>query len=454
MPALFLLLLLPFVFCASVPAPGPDGKYTLSADGITAKFITYSAAISNLIVSDRNGVKRDIILGYDNTSFYPVDPNHPDYGAVPGRYANRIANHTYVLDGVRYYTDDNDGNGTLHSGTNGWSHRFWNVSAVSNNSITFTMRDENNSSMGMPGLVLGSVTHTLTAGAWNIKLSGTAVTHDTPLMLTTHPYWNLDAFANPSTDLVLNHTLSLPFGKRMIGIDPFTESDGSLPDVPEGSVNDFWSKSKQLGASSGDPAWIGNCGSSFPCNGYNNMWIVDRNASDSSKPIATLSSDWSGIKWDLYTDQAGVVVYSCYWMSGANQLKAAQGGPASNGYVQSNGCVAVEPQDWIDGINHPEWGRLSFEKWNEDVCVRCSKSAAARKKELFQHTHLYNESRRLLVNNHDTSERTRSEAMTLDDIYAEALTEPSFKAIEPQLRNSTTDISSYDPSLTATPSVT
>jgi aldose 1-epimerase len=372
----FLLLALPLVSAVAVPAPGPDGKYTLTADGITAKFIAYSAAITNLIVSDRNGVKRDIILGYDNASYYPVDPNHPDYGAVPGRYTNRIANHTYVLDGQRYYTEANDGNGTLHSGLNGWSRRFWNVAAVTKNSITFTLRDESYASTGMPGLVLGSVTYTITAKTWSTKLTGVAVTHRTPLMLTTHPYWNLDAFANPSTDLILNHTLSLPYGTRMIGIDTTTQSDGSLPKVPAGSVNDFWSKPKQLGASSGDPAWVGNCGSAYGCSGYNNQWIVDRPAYASSKPVASLSSAWSGIKWDLYTDQAGVVIYSCYWMGGeschtfplltgltwlllgSNQIKASQGGPASNGFVQRNGCVAVEPQDWIDGINHPEWGRL------------------------------------------------------------------------------------------------
>lgn len=58
-----------------VPPPGPDGKYTLTAPGITAKFIPYAACITNLIVPDRNGTLRDVILGYDNASFYPVDPN-------------------------------------------------------------------------------------------------------------------------------------------------------------------------------------------------------------------------------------------------------------------------------------------------------------------------------------------------------------------------------------------
>ena len=95
--ALFTLLVLPLSVLSAWAPPGPDGKYTLTAPGITAKFIPYAASITNLVVPDRNGTLRDVILGYDNATFYPVDPNHPDYGAVPGRYPNRIANHTYAI---------------------------------------------------------------------------------------------------------------------------------------------------------------------------------------------------------------------------------------------------------------------------------------------------------------------------------------------------------------------
>lgn len=113
-------VLLPLA-CAALPEPDANGKYTIQAEGIKAQFIPYSAAITNLFVSDRSNVTRDIVLGYDTAAEYENDPNHPDYGAIPGRYVNRIANHTYKMDGVRYYTEANDGNGTLHSGLNGWS---------------------------------------------------------------------------------------------------------------------------------------------------------------------------------------------------------------------------------------------------------------------------------------------------------------------------------------------
>jgi aldose 1-epimerase len=75
------------------PLPvGPDGKYTLVADGIRAQFIPYGASITNLFVNDSRGVERDIVLGYDNARDYELDRKHYHLGGVPGRYANRIKN--------------------------------------------------------------------------------------------------------------------------------------------------------------------------------------------------------------------------------------------------------------------------------------------------------------------------------------------------------------------------
>lgn len=77
---------------AAVPPPGPDGKYVLESEGIRATFIPYGASISNLFINDTNGVERDIVLGFDNATYYSVDESHPHLGGVPGRYANRIKN--------------------------------------------------------------------------------------------------------------------------------------------------------------------------------------------------------------------------------------------------------------------------------------------------------------------------------------------------------------------------
>ncbi|KAL7266446.1 hypothetical protein RUND412_011004 [Rhizina undulata] len=354
-----LLSVLGFV-AAAVPPPDANGKYTLTAPGIRAQFIPYAAGISNLWVQDKNGIERDIVLGYDNASYYPIDPNHPMYGAVPGRYANRIGNATFTLDGVVYHTPMNDGNNTLHSGPNGWGYRQFNVSAVSDSSITFSIYDPNNST-GMPGSVYANITYTLTENAWNIKMDATSPEHRTPIMLTQHTYWNLDGFANPDTDLIWNHTYSTPYSQRLLEPDPNMVPTGVITNISQGSINDFWSSPKQLGTNLLDADWVGNCGTGSACEGYNNCWIVDKSASD-PKPIASLSSEWSGIKFDIYSSQAGMQLYTCYWMNGEILIKSTQGGEgaATDGTVKSGGCIALEVQDWVDGINHPEWGRNQF----------------------------------------------------------------------------------------------
>lgn len=98
------------------------------------------------------------------------DPGHPVYNAIPGRYANRIGKATYTIDGKVFKTQDNDGGNTLHSGTNNWSFRTWNVAAVSADSITFSITDASNSSLGMIGTVHANVTYSVAGGKWNIKM--------------------------------------------------------------------------------------------------------------------------------------------------------------------------------------------------------------------------------------------------------------------------------------------
>lgn len=87
---------------------------------------------------------------------------------------NRIGNGHYTLDNKTYITEQNDGNNTLHSGTNNWSYRFWNVSTVTDDSITFSFTDPAYSEKGMPGLVDANVTYSVAKSTWSIKMEATA----------------------------------------------------------------------------------------------------------------------------------------------------------------------------------------------------------------------------------------------------------------------------------------
>ncbi|PVH98677.1 aldose 1-epimerase [Periconia macrospinosa] len=337
------------------PKPDADGKYTLTAPGIKAQFIPYAATLTNLFVKDKDGVERDIVLGYDNTSYYPVDPGHPVYNAIPGRYVNRIGKGTYTIDGVTYHTELNDGPNTLHSGTNNWSFRFWNVTDATNDSITFSIYDKANSSQGMPGDIEASVTYKVSKNTWKITIDAKSLTAKSPLMLTQHTYFQLDAFANPKNRTIWNHTLYAPTAKRALVADQNALPTGLIANISKNAIDDFWSGPHELGHASGNAEFESHCGNG--CHGYNGALAFDdkRNKKDVA---LTLSSKWSGIKADLRTNQDAVVLYTCNWNDGKTEFKNTQGVKGQDKFIPRDGCIAIEAQDYVDGINHPEWGRL------------------------------------------------------------------------------------------------
>lgn len=393
--------------------PDENGKYWIYGEGISAAFVPYGASISDLLINDRYGIPRDIVLGFDNATYYTIDEQHPHLGSVPGRYANRIKNSTFEIDGEVYHilpnenpTEDHpDGLNTLHGGPDGWDWRNFTVVAHTENSITFSIVDPDGKE-GFPGEVIAYITYTLGNMTWDAKMVAIATTKKTPIMLSSHTYWNLDGFANNETNTVLNHTLHLPYSGQRVAVDNILIPTGEIVANAKGSVNDFWSAPKQLGHSFSDPEIHGNCG--FNCTGYgthpsppnplpfisalsapfsaqvchtpcekwetntakqntDNCWLINRpEPYDWRAPggfVASLSSAWSGIRLDVYTDQEAFQVYSCNGQDGTMALKASQGLSGDHApfprTVPQYGCVVLEVQDWIDAVNHPEWGRQS-----------------------------------------------------------------------------------------------
>lgn len=255
------------------PKPDKDGKYWIYGDGISAAFIAYGASVSNFMVKDQYGVERDIVAGFDNATYYGIDKQHPHFGGVPGRYANRIKNSTFEIDGKKYHvkpnenpTKDNpDGVDTLHGGPDGWDWRNFTVVAHSNHSITFSLVDPDGKE-GFPGEVVSVITYSLNGRDWDLKMIAEATTKKTPIMLSSHTYWNLDGFANNQTNTVFNHSLHMPYAGFRVGVDNILIPTGEFLPNKKGEVNDFWSKPKQIGASFGDDDIVNNCG--FNCTGY------------------------------------------------------------------------------------------------------------------------------------------------------------------------------------------
>ena len=296
--------------------PVQNGKYCLTSTGIRAEFIPYGASLSNLFIQDKNGEERDIVLGFDNATAYKESGWHPHLNGVPGRYANRIKNGTFTIEGQTYHTDLNEkGLDTLHGGSNGWDYRDWTVESYTASSITFSLRDTDGE-MDFPGDVAAYVTYTLTPYQWHISMTALSLTKKTPIMLSSHTYWNLDGFQNPDTPLALNHTLHMPYATRRIAIDNIEIPTGRILENKRGQAFDFWSKPKQLGRGINKPVVNGACG--FNCTGYDNAFILEDDGPPDweSLPVATLASKWSGIQVDVFSDQAAYQIYTCNNMNG------------------------------------------------------------------------------------------------------------------------------------------
>ncbi|KAF7556496.1 hypothetical protein G7046_g6283 [Stylonectria norvegica] len=350
--------------------PDKDGKYWIHGDGLDASFIPYGASISNLLIHDQYGIRRDLVGGFDNATYYGVDKAHPHFGGVPGRYANRIRNSSFELDGETYHIAPNEnpthdapkGADTLHGGPDGWDYRNFTVVAHTNASITFSLVDPDGKE-GFPGEVVSYITYSLSGMDWHIRMVAVATTKKTPIMLSSHTYWNLDGFANNETSTVFNHTLHMPYGGQRVGVDNILIPTGDILSNAKGSVNDFWSEPKQIGAAFGNPELENNCG--FNCTGYDTCYTVNRQQLDpydwrTEGPVARLASPWSGIHLDVFTDQDAFQMYSCNGQNGSMPLKTTQGLFDNEDFprvIAQYGCVVLEVQDYIDAINHPEWMR-------------------------------------------------------------------------------------------------
>ncbi|QRV91726.1 galactose mutarotase-like protein [Ceratobasidium sp. AG-Ba] len=339
-------------------APGqisdPFQQYTITApDGsITAKLIGSGASLTELWVKDKYGKPRDVILGYDNRTLWQTDPMHPVFNSIVGRYANRIKNgtfsipisknpnpnspNTYVL-----YKNDHDGLATIHGGKIGWDRRNWTFSGSSRSSITFTHLDPGDENF--PGNVTAKVTYRVfRGGKFDISVVATA-TEKTPIMTTSHIYWNLDAFQDGNKD-IFGHRLRIA-ASRTLEEDSISIPTGNFTQV-KGTALDF-RKEMAVGARWNQTVGYGGCP---VCIGYDLPWIFDK--PNRNAPDVSLYSPISGIKLEMTTNQPAVQIFSGNWLQ--IPRKVVHGGPSM--IYDQYSAIAIEPEGYLGAINNPEWG--------------------------------------------------------------------------------------------------
>ncbi len=316
------------------PFGNTDGKaiteYTLTnANGMQLSIINYGGTITKLTTPDKNGKFGDVVLGYDSLSGY-LQRGNPYFGALIGRYGNRIGKATFTLDGQTYNMDKNDGSNSLHGGNKGYDKVVWTAEKQGDNSLKLTYHSKDGEG-GYPGNLDVTVVYTLQADN-AVKIDYTATTDKaTPVNLTNHAYYNLSAGTDST---ILNNEIQINADKYT-PVDAGLIPTGELADV-KGTPFDFTS-SKPIGR---DIAQVKG--------GYDHNWVLNKKGTTLEK-IVTLYHPTSGRVMEVYTTEPGVQFYTGNFLNG--RLAHTKG---SAKYVK-NAALCLETQHFPDSPNHPNF---------------------------------------------------------------------------------------------------
>jgi aldose 1-epimerase len=319
----------------------PDGRrvelFTLSnAHGIEVRAMTYGAIITSIRVPDVKGERADIVLGFDNLAGYLPGGGSPYFGAIVGRYANRIAGGQFILDGVEHHLARNNGPNSLHGGDRGFDKVLWSAEPVERDSaMGVRLRYESpDGEEGYPGTLTVTVTYTLTATDELIVDYDASTTKPTPVNLSQHTYWNLGGEGSGD---ILDHMLTLH-------ASAFTPVDSSL--IPTGKIApvagtpfDF-RQATLIGArinQSNEQLRFGR--------GYDHNWVIDQTKAAALTRAARLEDPASGRRIDVSTTEPGIQFYSGNFLDGTITGKS--------GHVYAyRGGLCLETQHFPDSPNH------------------------------------------------------------------------------------------------------
>lgn len=260
----------------------------VNSRGCSARISSVGAALLSLRVPDLAGELRDVVLGYESVQDYLEDPYY--LGSVVGRYAGRIAQATFTLDGVRYQLNRNSAPHHLHGGSVGFSRHTWSLEQPSP-SVAHLRRLSPDGEEGYPGALEVSVRYTLTDDN-ALRIEYQAVTDKpTVINLTNHAYFNLEGHAAGS---IHDHRLQL-FSDKVADLDEDAIPTGALVSLA-GSPLDFTS-----------PAAVGD---RMGVDGIDHAWILAGGDTQLETPVACLEAPISGIRLEVFTDQTAVQVYT------------------------------------------------------------------------------------------------------------------------------------------------
>jgi aldose 1-epimerase len=313
----------------------PVSLYVLrNSKGVEAGICNYGGLVIFLKVPDRNGRLGDVMLGYDDLADYIKDS--PYFGAMIGRYGNRIAKGKFTLDGQEYTLATNNGPNALHGGLRGfdkvvWEPRLRATPEGPSLELLYTSKDGEE---GYPGNLFVTAVYTLTKDN-GLKLEYTATTDkDTVVNLTQHSYFNLAGKGD-----ILNHVVMIP-------ADKFTPVDSTL--IPTGELRPVEGTPFDFRTPTAIGARIGQDDEQLKFgNGYDHNWVINKPMGQPGL-MARVYEPTTGRVLEVWSTEPGLQFYSGNFLDGKNKGKGGWVYQFRNGFC-------MEPQHYPDSPNQPNF---------------------------------------------------------------------------------------------------
>ena len=309
----------------------PVEIYTLKDGAMEAQVITYGGIVTSLKVPDKSGKAADVVLGYDSLAGYLT--NKAYFGAIIGRYGNRVANGKFSLDGKTYSIPQNDGTNALHGGTRGFNQAVWKAKEIPHGVELSHVSPDGD--MGFPGKLTATVRYTLKGKDLKIEYSATT-DKDTVVNLTNHSYFNL---AGQGNGTILDQLLKIN-ASRYTPVDSRLIPTGQLAPV-EGTPFDF-RKPTAIGARINDDNEQLKLGK-----GYDHNFVLDSGGGKLAEAAEVYDSS-SGRVMQVWTDQPGVQFYTGNFLDGTITGKDGK-------VYQQRYALCLETQHFPDSPNHPSF---------------------------------------------------------------------------------------------------
>ncbi|MCP4777364.1 MAG: galactose mutarotase [Planctomycetaceae bacterium] len=339
----FCCLLISFSLATTASAQVEDFDsiklFTLkNENGMTVKVTNYGAIITSIVVPDRDGKMADVALGYNRVEDYINAVDKPYFGAVVGRYGNRIANGEFTLNGETYSLLKNNGANHLHGGAVGFDKVVWDADfdpSKNTVSLAYVAKDREE---GYPGNLQLKVSYTLTNNNAIVVNYHATTDKPTPINVTQHTYFNLKGEGQGT---ILDHELMLN-AKKFTPVDESLIPTGKMPRVM-GTPFDF-TTAKAIGRDIGQENEQLRFGL-----GYDHNWILDKGGKKDELTLAArVHEPSSGRVMEIHTTEPGIQFYCGNFLDG--RLK----GKSGKSYIHRGG-FCLETQHFPDSPNQPNF---------------------------------------------------------------------------------------------------